>query len=53
MEPGPSTVRPDTAPDKLAERLRSRDLRTGLVTTPEGVLIGVVRRQDLEGSTIP
>src|SRR6266545_4848779 len=39
MEPGPSTVRPDTAPTKLAERLRARDLRTALVTTPEGILI--------------
>lgn len=48
MEAGPSTVRPDTPPDKLAERLRSRDLRTALVTTPEGVLIGIVLREDLE-----
>jgi hypothetical protein len=53
MEPGPSTVRPDTVPGKLAERLRSRDLRTALVTTPEGVLIGIVRREDLEQSTRP
>jgi CBS domain-containing protein len=53
MEPGPSTVRPDTAPDKLAERLRSLDLRTALVTDPEGVLIGVVRREDLEQSDVP
>jgi len=51
MEPGPSTVRPDTAPDRLAERPRSRDLRTALVTTPEGVLIGIVLREDLERST--
>jgi hypothetical protein len=53
MEPGPSTVCPDTAPDKLAERLRSRDLRTVVVTTPEGALIAVVRHQDLEDSTSP
>jgi hypothetical protein len=53
MEPGPSTVRPDTAPNELAERLRSRDLRTALVTTPEGVLIGIVLREDLEQSTSP
>jgi hypothetical protein len=52
-EPGPSTVRPDTAPDELAQRLRSRDLRTALVSTPEGVLIGIARRQDLEQSTRP
>jgi Mg/Co/Ni transporter MgtE len=48
MESGPSTVRPDTAPGELAKRLRSRDLRTALVTTPEGVLIGIVRLDDLE-----
>jgi|SRR5919201_1083336 CBS domain-containing protein len=48
MEPGPSTLRPDTAPGKLAERLRSRELRTALVTTPEGALIGIARLDDLE-----
>jgi Mg/Co/Ni transporter MgtE len=53
MESGPSTVRPDTAPTKLAERLRVRDLRTALVTTPEGILIGIVLRDDLEGSSRP
>jgi CBS domain-containing protein len=53
MEPGPSTVRPDTAPDELAERLRSRDLRIALVTTPEGILIGIVVRENLEQSTRP
>jgi Mg/Co/Ni transporter MgtE len=51
MEPGPSTVRPDTVPDALAERLRSRDFRIALVTTPEGVLLGIVRREDLEHRT--
>jgi hypothetical protein len=53
MEPGPSTVRPDAVPSELAERLRSRDLRTALITTPEGVLIGIVLREDLEQSTRP
>jgi hypothetical protein len=53
MESGPSTVRPDTAPDELAQRLRSRDLRTAVVTTPAGVLIGIARRQDLEQPTGP
>jgi Mg/Co/Ni transporter MgtE len=53
MEPGPSTVRPDTEPTKLAERLRTRDLRTALVTTPEGILIGILRLEDLEERTSP
>ncbi len=47
MEPGPSTVRADTAIDVLRERLASRGLSTAVVTTPEGVLLGVVRRADL------
>ena len=47
MEPGPSTVRPDEPPGKLRERLEKRDLKTAVVTTPEGVLMGVVRVADL------
>jgi CBS domain-containing protein len=47
MEAGPSTVRPDAAPDELAERLRSRGLRTALVTNPEGIFIGIVVVEDL------
>jgi hypothetical protein len=48
MAAGPSTVRADAAPDTLAERLRAGSLTTALVTSPEGVLLGVVRRADLE-----
>jgi Mg/Co/Ni transporter MgtE len=48
MEPGPSTVRADTSPEKLRERLDKRDLSTAVVTTPDGVLLGVVRRADLD-----
>ena len=51
MEPGPSTVRANVPAVELRERLRSRDLRTAIVTTPEGVLLGVVRRRDLEAET--
>ena len=51
MEPGPSTVRPDTAADELAERLRTRDLNTAVVSDPEGRLLGVVRRRELEART--
>jgi CBS domain-containing protein len=47
MEEGPSTVRPDTEAPKLAERLAKRDLKTAVVSTPEGRLIGVVLRADL------
>jgi CBS-domain-containing membrane protein len=48
MEPGPSTVRADSPLEKLTERLRARDLHTAIVTTPEGRLLGVVRRADAE-----
>ncbi len=48
MEPGPSTVRADTPAGELAERLRERGLSTAIVTAPEGQLIGVVRRPELE-----
>jgi CBS domain-containing protein len=47
MEPGPSTVRYDLGVDELRERLEKRDLKTAIVTTPEGRLVGVVRRSDL------
>lgn len=50
MEPGPSTVRLDTAADKLARRLRDRDLKTAVVTDPEGKLVGIARRSDLEAA---
>jgi Mg/Co/Ni transporter MgtE len=48
MSPGPSTVRPDLSIEELRERLDKRDLRTAVVSTPEGQLIGVVRRRDLD-----
>lgn len=50
MEAGPSTVRPKMAADRLARRLDARDLKTAIVTTPEGVLVGVIRRRELEAA---
>jgi CBS domain-containing protein len=47
MSPGPSTVRADTEADELAEKLDGKGLKTALVTTPEGRLIGVVLRDQL------
>lgn len=47
MQPGPSTVRCDLAVDDLRERLDDKDLKTALVSTPEGVLVGVVTRAAL------
>jgi CBS domain-containing protein len=48
MEAGPSTVRPDRPLAELAERLRRRGLHTAVVTGPDGRLLGVVLRADME-----
>jgi predicted transcriptional regulator len=48
MEPGPSTVRFNTPARELAQRLAERDLKTAIVTTPEGCLGGVFHRTDVE-----
>ena len=47
MGPGPATVRADVPLDKLRNRLDERGLGTAVVTTPEGTLLGVVRRKDI------
>jgi len=47
MDPGPSTVRADLSVDELRQRLDKRDLKTAVVSTPEGKLIGVVTRAAL------
>ena len=47
MEPGPSTTRPHTDPDELAKQLQRSGANTAILTTPEGVLLGVVQRADL------
>ena len=44
MEAGPSTVRPHRPLNDLLQNLAKRDLRFAIVTTPEGRLIGVIRR---------
>jgi CBS domain-containing protein len=49
MELGPKTVRADTDAAELAERLHDHGQDYGIVTTPEGRLVGVVRRDDLAG----
>jgi hypothetical protein len=47
MEPGPSTVRADTQPAELRERLERRSLTTAVITDPDGRLLGVVRAAEL------
>jgi hypothetical protein len=50
MEPGPSTSRPDASVAKLLAKLQKRELTTAILTDPEGRLLGVVRRADLEAA---
>jgi Mg/Co/Ni transporter MgtE len=47
MTPGPSTVRPSIGTEALLERMRERNLRSYVVTTPDGRLVGFVRREEL------
>lgn len=47
MEAGPSTIRADTTVEKLRERLEGGGLNFAVVTTPDGVLLGIVCRADL------
>jgi hypothetical protein len=48
MEPGPSTVRFNTHADELIQRLAKRELKTAVVTAPNGCLIGVFHRATAE-----
>ena len=47
-EPGPKTFRPHASAERVARQLAEKDLRWAIVTTPEGRLLGVASRQDLE-----
>lgn len=48
MSPGPSTVRPSIGVDALLQRMRDRKLTSFIVTTPDGRLVGLVRRSDIK-----
>ena len=47
VKPGPSTFRPSIPRDELASYLDGKDLDHALITTLDGRLVGVVRREDL------
>ena len=49
-EPGPKTFRPHASAERVAGQLAEKDLRWAIVTTPEGRLLGVASREDLERS---
>lgn len=48
IEPGPSTIRPHTPVEDLGRLLACGKARTLIVTDPEGKLLGVVRRGDVD-----
>jgi Mg/Co/Ni transporter MgtE len=48
MSPGPSTIRPSARREAIAQRMRNQNLTRMVVTNPNGVLGGVLRREDLE-----
>lgn len=48
MEPGPTTIRPDTILADLVARMQARRVGTIIVTNPDGQLLGVVLRRDAE-----
>jgi Mg/Co/Ni transporter MgtE len=48
MALGPSTIRPSARRDGILRRMRDQDLTRIVVTSSDGVLLGVLRREDLE-----
>jgi CBS domain-containing protein len=46
MRPGPSTFRPHVFITEMAEFMERHDLRSVPITTGEGVLVGLLRRED-------
>jgi CBS domain-containing protein len=50
MRSGPATFRPNVTAHEMMHFMDEHDLRTALVTTSEGTLVGLVRREDLEES---
>jgi len=48
MSLGPSTIRPSARREEVAERMRDQELTRIVVTRSDGVLVGVLRREDLD-----
>ena len=47
MSLGPATIRPSARREAIAQRMRDEELTRLVVTHPDGVLVGVLRREDL------
>ena len=48
MTAGPSTIRPSARLDDIAIRMRDQNLTRFIVTRSDGLLLGVVRAEDIE-----
>lgn len=48
MQPGPSTLRPHEPAAEVRARLEARNVLHAIITDPDGRLLGVVDRADLE-----
>ncbi|MBA3450176.1 MAG: CBS domain-containing protein [Chloroflexia bacterium] len=48
MEAGPTTVRPDARLADVVERMRAKDVKSIVVTTSDGRLVGLLKRVDAE-----
>ena len=47
MRPGPSTYRPNVSVEDMRHTMTERNLDSSPVTTSDGKLVGLVRRQDI------
>jgi CBS domain-containing protein len=47
MRPGPSTFRPFVSVEEMAKTMTERNLENSPVTTSDGRLVGLVRREDV------
>ena len=50
MRPGPSTFRPFVAIAEMAHYMAEHDLESSPITTSDGRLVGVLRREDAEAA---
>lgn len=48
MRNGPATFRPNEPVEKMAKRMQDREATAVLVTTPDGRLVGLLYRKDVE-----
>jgi len=52
MTPGPSTIRPSARLEAITKRMHDQNLTRIIVTRSDGVLIGVLRAEDIEPPSI-